>query len=89
MVPCGPEGGRGWGRRCLLDRGSDGFCAGHADHAGDLVARARDLPATWATLTRLAWVSRGEIRADAAFLAHAATTLRDHDVAELVAGDGG
>lgn len=76
VPPCGPVPWRGLCRDCVLEVGTAAFCAGHADEADDLLARARALPATWATLVRLAWVARGEVRADRDFLAAAAATLR-------------
>ncbi len=87
VVPCGPDGGRPWCPACLQDRGVDAFCPGHADDAADALAVAASLPATWATLTRLAWAARGELRADPDFLAIAAATLRDPDLVALLPGD--
>lgn len=85
VSPCGPVPWRGLCPDCLVAVGREAFCVGHADEADDLVARARALPATWATLVRLAWVARGEVRADGAFLAEAAATLRSTPMAELLA----
>lgn len=76
VTPCGPVPWRGLCRDCVLEVGTAAFCAGHGDQADDLLVRARDLPATWATLVRMTWVARGEIRADRDFLAAATTTLR-------------
>ncbi len=90
VPPCGPVPWRGLCRDCVLTVGTGAFCAGHADEADDLLARARALPPTWATLVRLTWVARGEVRADPAFLAEAAATLRTPaPMADLLLGPPG
>lgn len=89
VAPCGPVPWQGLGRGCLLELGTEAFCPGHAADAEDLLDRARALPHDWATLVHLAWVASGEVRADTAFLVHAAATLRDPEVtAVLMAPDG-
>lgn len=84
VVPCGPEGGRGWCPGCLRERGPEAFCDGHVEDAERALAWADRLPPTWATLTRLAWAARGEVRADTSFLAAAAATLRDPGLVGLL-----
>lgn len=76
VATCGPQPWRLLCRDCLLDAGSAAFCDGHRDTATAAIAFATSLPADWATLTRLAWIATGELRADPDFLALAADELR-------------
>ncbi len=84
---CGPARWRALCRDCLLEVGDEAFCPGHADDATAAAAWARDLPDTWATLVRLAWVASGQVQADRDWLALAAAELGDPGLASLVAGN--
>lgn len=63
-------------RDCLLELGTDLFCAGHRDDGREYLARARALPDDWATITRLAWISTGEVHADPDWVALVADRSR-------------
>lgn len=61
LPTCGPVAWRALCRACGLDVGLDGWCDGHEDDAGDLLAWAADLPPWWGDAVVLWWVSTGEV----------------------------
>lgn len=64
VVTCGAQPWRQICRDCVLELGTTAFCDGHRDDALAHIATARAMPDDWATITRLAWVARGEVQAD-------------------------
>jgi hypothetical protein len=75
VAPCGPPPagatGPDWalGRRCALELGVDGWCAGHEDEATAALAWLDALPDEADEVSRLWWVSTGEVRIDPLLLA--------------------
>jgi hypothetical protein len=79
VAPCGPppEGlgaagrvGPDWaiGRRCAAELGPDGWCAGHAEEAEQLLETLRALPDEADEVARVWWVATGEVRLDPALV---------------------
>lgn len=63
VTTCGAQPWPAICRDCLLELGTEAFCDGHREDALEHVAAARALPEDWATITRLAWIASGEVRA--------------------------
>lgn len=63
VTTCGAQPWPAICRDCLLELGPEAFCDGHREEALGHVAAARALPDDWATITRLAWIASGEVRA--------------------------
>jgi len=63
LPTCGPESSGAVCRACAVQLGPDGWCDGHQDEGAAALAWAAALPASWAELVILWWVTTGEVRA--------------------------
>lgn len=86
VATCGAQAWAHLCRDCLLDLGTEAFCAGHHDDAMAHVVAARALPDDWATITRLAWIATGEVRADDDWIRLVANQVHDRRVRAVVSG---
>jgi hypothetical protein len=70
VAPCGPPPpgavGPDWaiGRRCAVELGVDGWCAGHEQDADDALRWLHGLPPEADDVARVWWVATGEVRVD-------------------------
>ncbi len=79
VATCGAQPWPAICRDCLLELGTEAFCDGHRRDALDHVAAARALPDEWATITRLAWIASGEVRAGDDWVALVTDLARSRD----------
>ncbi|HVM18999.1 MAG TPA: hypothetical protein VM307_03460 [Egibacteraceae bacterium] len=61
---CGPIAWPYLGRRCVAAVGASGWCDGHAEIAAQIIRTCAQLPDDADVVSRLWWVSTGEVRLD-------------------------
>lgn len=75
VTTCGPGPEVYLGRRCIVARGEQAWCDGHAEDARVAVAWVAALPEEADTVARLWWVATGEVQLDPGLVAAARRRL--------------